>query len=43
MLFDDKFYLENCYGRMLSSRERIFFNKQTFSRQYAVFGITYKF
>jgi len=43
MYFDDEFDLENYYGRMLTSRERTFVNKQTCSIQYASSGIRYKF
>jgi hypothetical protein len=43
MQFDGVLYLENHYGRILTCRVRILVNKQIYSGQYALFGITYSF
>jgi len=43
MQFDREFCLENYYGRILTSRVRILVNKQSYSGQYAIFGLTYRF
>jgi len=42
--FDRELYLEKYYRRiLLTSCIRILFNKQSYSVQYALFGITYNF
>jgi hypothetical protein len=41
--FDQEFWIENYYGRILTSRVRILVNKQSYTGQYAIFGITYRF
>jgi hypothetical protein len=43
MQFNQEFYLEKYYGRILTSHMRILVNKQSYSGQYALFGITYRF
>jgi hypothetical protein len=41
--FDQEFWIENYYGRILTSRVRILVNQQSYTGQYAIFGITYRF
>jgi len=43
MQFDREFYLENYYGRILTSRMRILVNKQSYTGQYAIYSLTYRF
>jgi len=43
MQFDREFYLENYHGRILTSRVRILVHKQSYSGQYAIFGLIYRF
>jgi hypothetical protein len=43
MQFNREFCLENYYGRILTSRVKLLVNKQSYSWQYAICGLTYRF